>query len=172
MYLHFDWSNIMKQIFLAASFLLTVSAVSAAPHFVKGPSASLDNEGSYVVSFKEAGLGNTPVTYVLTAANQTFTFQCFNPAGNQPQGDPNGQDFSNESQFVTLTPRNGQITGSVSLSPQTGTAGCQGNAMKLCLIAVSYSGVTFQDLTNGVPTPPASLPSLSEDYSSKPICGF
>lgn len=159
----------MKQIFLAASFLLTVSAVSAAgPHFVKGPSASLDNEGSYVVSFKEAGLGNTPVTYALTA-DQTFTFQCFNPAGNQPQGDPNGQDFSNESQFVTLTPRHGQITGSVSLSPQTGTASCQGKSMKLCLIAVSYSDVTFQDVTNSVS---ASLPPLSADYSSNPICGF
>lgn len=148
---------------------VAAGASAASPHFVKGPSASLDADGNYVVSFKEAGLGNTPVSYLLEAKNATFTFQCFNPAGNKPQGDPNGQSVSDISTTTTLTPRNGQITGSIVMSPTVGEASCQGKAMKLCLIAVSYSGMAFSDVTNQIG--PIALPDLSMPLS-KPDCSY
>lgn len=155
---------------LAISLAFAAAGASAAsPHFVKPPTAMLDASGDYVVSFKEAGLGNTPVTYLLTAQNTTFTFQCFNPAGNKPQGSPNGQSFSNTSTTTTLTPRNGQITGSIMMTPETGSASCQGNAMKLCLVAVSYSGMQFSDYTNQVG--PISLPPLSATLKN-PDCSY
>lgn len=155
----------------AGVILAALSAVSlaASPHFIKGPTASLDSSGNYVVSFKEAGLGSTPITYSLTAQNAVFTFQCFNPANNAPQGDPNGVSFSNLATFQTITPRNGQITGSVSLAPEQGTASCQGRAMKLCLTAVSYSGVVFTEVTT--PLGPFNLPSLQTTFSN-PMCDF
>lgn len=161
----------MKTTHFATGLLLAaLSAASwAAPHFVKGPTATLDSSGNYVVSFKEAGLGNTPITYSLTAQDALFTFQCFNPANNTPQGDPNGVRVSNASTFQTINPRNGQITGSIMLSPEQGTARCQGRAMTLCLIAVSYSGVVFNEVTT--PLGPFNLPSLQRTFSN-PICDF
>lgn len=148
---------------------VAVAASAESPHFIKGPTPSLDSSGDYVVNFKEAGLGNTAVTYLLTAETATFTFQCFNPAGNKPQGAPNGQSFSDSSTTTTLTPRNGQITGSIMMAPQKGDASCQGNSMKLCLVAVSYSGMEFMDYTNQVG--PISLAPLSATLKT-PDCSY
>ncbi len=103
-------------------------------------------------------MGNTPVTYLLTATTETFTFQCFTKSGNKPQGAPNSVSFSNVSTQTTLTPRNGQITGSISLIPELDGASCQGGGLVLFLIAVDYEGVTFEDETNEVTVP---MPSLS-----------
>src|SRR5215475_11987425 len=136
---------------LALLGLLLIGVRAQSPHFVKGPSASIDSStGDYTVSFKEAGLGNTPITFSLTAQTSSFTFQCFTKSGNNPQGAPNSVSFSGDSTFVTLTPRNGQITGSVSLTPQQDGASCQGNGLLLFLIAASYTGVQFCDVTDNL----------------------
>jgi hypothetical protein len=136
------------------------------PHFVTGPTASIDTTtGAYSVSFKEAGLGSfASVTYTLSVGtNSVFTFQCFttdkhgnpnNPVGGQPKSGP-----SNTSVSSTLTPRNGQVTGTVTMSPEEAVLqlpGCTGNQV-LVLIAVDYEGVTF---TDGVGNS-FNLPSLS-----------
>src|SRR5262249_20084967 len=131
--------------------LLSVGLRAQSPHFVKGPSASIDPAtGDYTVSFKEAGLGNSPITFSLTVQTEHFTFQCFTKSHNTPNGAPNGVSFSNESTFVTLQPRNGQITGSISLVPQKDGADCQGNGLLLFLIAAAYSGVQFCDVTDNL----------------------
>ncbi len=145
---------------LVAVLAMTFGVVLAnSAHFVVGPTASLSTvTGDYTVSFKEAGLGNAPVTYSLTATTETFTFQCFTKSGNKPQGAPNSVSFSNESTQTTLTPRNGQITGSISLIPLLDGASCQGGGLVLLLIAVDYQGVTFADTTNNVVV---TMPSLS-----------
>jgi len=139
--------------------LLLVGVRAQSPHFVKGPTASIDAAtGDYTVSFKEAGLGNTPVTFSLTAQTEHFTFQCFTKSHNMPNGAPNGVSFSDESTFVTLQPRNGQITGSISLVPQQDGADCQGNGLLLFLIAAAYDGVRFCDVTDNLCQ---DMPSLS-----------
>src|SRR5262245_26161305 len=137
------------------SLLILLSSVmllrAQCAHFVNGPTAAIDSStGDYTVSFKEAGLGNTPITYSLTADSANFTFQCFTKSGNNPQGAPNGVSFSSDTVFVTLTPRNGQITGSISLIPQQDGASCQGNGLNLFLTAAAYSGVTFCDVTDNL----------------------
>ncbi|KUZ70985.1 hypothetical protein WI73_00230 [Burkholderia ubonensis] len=154
---------------LAAALGFAVAAVADSPHFVKGPTATLDTTtGDYTVAFKEAGLGSSPVTYTLLAGTEQFTFQCFTKSHNTPQGAPNSVSFSNTSTQTTLTPRNGQVTGSVSLVPQLGGASCQGGGLELCLVAASYAHVTINDgLGNTV-----NLPDLSGDFSSNPICKF
>jgi hypothetical protein len=145
---------------LVAVLVLTFGVVLAnSAHFIVGPTASLSTTtGDYTVSFKEAGLGNSPVTYELTATTETFTFQCFTKSGNKPQGAPNSVSFSGVSTQTTLTPRNGQITGSISLIPELDGASCQGGGLVLFLIAVDYEGVTFADITNNVVV---SMPTLS-----------
>lgn len=135
-----------------AMVCLTAAAVQAqSPHFVKGPTAALDpTTGDYCVSWKEAGLGNTPVTYQISVADELFTFRCFTRKGNTPQGSPNSFSFSNDSVQTTITPHNGQITASLCIDPQRGDAGCQGGGLVLKLIHVRYGGVTFCDLTNQI----------------------
>jgi len=130
--------------------LAAVVLLAASPHYITGPTASLDTTtGDYTISFKEAGLGSTPITYTINASTATFTFQCFNHGGNNPQGAPNSVSVSNESSVTTITPHNGQITATVSLSPELGGASCQGGGLQLFLIAVDYSGVTFSDSGTG-----------------------
>jgi hypothetical protein len=139
---------ILTMIALSSFMATTVRADN--PHFIRGPTAALTSDGDYCVSFKETGLGNSPITYTLTVGTEQFTFQCFTRHGNTPQGDPNGQSFSDQSVSTTITPHNGSITGSLCLQPQQGSADCQGHGLVLKLIAVAYSAGQFCDATNNI----------------------
>lgn len=131
--------------------LLSTAALADSPHFIRGPTPAFDTStGDLCVTFKEAGLGNTPITYTLTVDSATFTFQCFTRHGNEPQGDPNNVSFSDLFASTTITPHNGQITGSLCLEPQQGDAGCQGGGLILKLTAALYSAGTFCDATNNI----------------------
>jgi hypothetical protein len=143
---------------LILAVLTALPAWSQGAHFIRA-TGSLDSSGDYVANFKEAGLGNTPITYELSAVTENFTYQCFTKSSNTPQGAPNSVSFSNDASFTTITPRNGQITGSVSLTPQRDSASCQGQGLVLKLIAVDYEGVTLCDTTNNVCV---NLPDLQE----------
>jgi hypothetical protein len=121
------------------------------PHFTRGPSGEFDSAtGDFCVNFTENGLGNTPVTYTIEVGTELFTFQCFTRSNNTPNGDPNGQSFSDQSVSTTITPHNGRIRGSLCTEPQQGSAGCQGHGLVLKLIAASYTDITFCDATNNL----------------------
>jgi hypothetical protein len=135
---------------IALSTFMATTVRAQSPHFIKGPTATLTSDGDLCVSFKEAGLGSTPITYTISAGSENFTFQCFTRNGNTPQGDPNGVSFSNVSAQTTLTPHNGQITGSLCLIPDQDGASCQGHGLVLKFIAAEYDSVTFCDTTNNI----------------------
>jgi len=140
-----------------ASFMATTVRADS-PHFVKGPTPSLDTTtGEYCVTFKEAGLGSTPVTYTLAAGTGTlFTYQCFTKSNNTPQGSPNSVSGSTDKTVTTITPRNGTVSATICLIPQQDGASCQGGGLVLKLIAVDYDNVTFSDgVGNTVPIPDA-----------------
>jgi hypothetical protein len=142
--------SILTCTMIAFGFMATTVRAQS-PHFIKGPTSNYDSStGDLCVSFKEAGLGSSPVTYTITANTADFTFQCFTKKGNMPQGDPNGVSISNEMNSTTITPRNGQITGSICLTPEKDGAGCQGGGLVLKLTAANYTDVTFCDSTNGI----------------------
>jgi hypothetical protein len=134
---------------IALGFMATTVRAQS-PHYIKGPTASLDANGDYCVSFKETGLGSTPITYTLTAGDGTiFTFQCFTKKGNTPQGAPNGISGSGDSTSSTITPHNGQISATICLTPEQDGAHCQGQGLVLRLIGVCYQNVTFTDTGTG-----------------------
>jgi hypothetical protein len=152
---------------LAAVAITAIAGVAYAdsPHFVKGPTGGIDaTNGDYTATWKEAGLGNNQlITYDLSAENAIFTWRCFNKGSNQPQGDPNTGGTANLTTSGTFpSGKNGQITGSLSLVPQQGTASCQGNGLKLCLLHAEYDNVTFFEETNNLG--PISLGSASADF--------
>ena len=150
--------SILTLTIIALSSFMATTVQADSPHFVRGPTASLDTQtGDYCVTFKEAGLGNLPITYVITAQTADFTFQCFTRHGNEPQGDPNHISVSNLSAQTTIQPHNGQITGTLCLSPQQDGAHCQGRGLVLKLIHVAYLNVQLCDVSNNVCANAASL---------------
>jgi hypothetical protein len=138
--------SILTLTMIALGFMATTARADS-PHFIKGPTASLDTStGEYCVSFKEAGLGSTPVTYTLTAgAGTVFYYQCFTKSGNQPQGSPNGVSGSGDSTSTQITPRNGQVSATICLIPMQDGASCQGGGLRLRLVGTDYDNVTFTD---------------------------
>jgi hypothetical protein len=137
---------------LTAAFFMLASfgAYAQSPHFIKLDTSFNSVTGEFCVDFKEAGLGNTPITYRLNVDSAIFTFQCFTRKGNTPQGDPNFISLSNDFVETTVTPHNGQVTASLCLDPSRGNAGCQGGGLRLKLIHILLSGVTFCDVTNNI----------------------
>jgi hypothetical protein len=162
--------SILTLTMIAITGFMATTVRAQSPHYIKGPTASFDSStGDLCVSFKEAGLGTaTSVTYTISVETENFTFQCFTKSSNTPHGDPNGQSFSGVSSSTTLTPRNGQVTGTLCVSACQGTAGCQGGGLVLKLLAANYLNVTFSDgITAAVPlgdqggsvSPPARFPN-------------
>ena len=142
----------MKKLIILSCTMIALSSFMATtgwagPHFVKGPTATLDtNTGEYCVSFKESGLGSGPVTYTITAGTgTTFTYQCFTKSGNNPQGSPNSVSGSGDSTSTTITPHNGTVSSTICLIPEQGGASCQGGGLVLRLIGADYDTVTFTD---------------------------
>jgi hypothetical protein len=75
----------MLTLAFASAVLLAMSAVPAladSPHFTKA-TASTDSKGNLVVTFKEAGLGNTATTeHITVSADASAEYGCFNRGGN------------------------------------------------------------------------------------------
>jgi len=112
--------------------------------------------GDLTVSFQETGLGNTPITYQLTAGTVDFYYQCFSSNGSPiPVTSSNLDVFSR----AMLTPRKNTITGTLSLSDES-VIQCQQKG-KLCSVGSAYSDVTIADLTTMPSVPPVSLPPIS-----------
>lgn len=149
----------------------------ANPHFVRGPDASIDpSSGKLIVSWKEVGLGNTPVTYRLMSLSQGLSYRCVTKETTALQGEPKNLSFSSAERRL-LTSQTceepycasatiagpGQITASLSLdyvSYSTKDDLCPGEAVP-CFMAVDYGDITFQDETNLLPMPPADLGFVS-----------
>jgi hypothetical protein len=94
------------------------------------------NNNSLTVSWKAAGLGNTieSVDFTLTGTVDV-TAQCFTKTGNPVQGVPK-TETNNVDAEGTFPVRNGQVTGSLTVSPLS-TLKCTGNQV-VRITDVSY----------------------------------
>jgi hypothetical protein len=157
----------MRRLFFAVTILVTVGMLfTAAPAWADNPSykfanASIDSSFCYDVSLRETGLGNSgfsSITYDLTCT-ATFTAQCFTKNGNPVQGTTKTGSGTATSQ-TTISIRNGNTAGTVSLCPaqfSLGLPGCTGG-QTLRITSASYSDCSLSD---GLGTPSPSLPNLS-----------
>ncbi len=107
-------SRLKFAILAACAGIFITPALAGNPHFISSYGGIDAKTGDYTAKFKEAGLGNTPITYGLDATTQ-YTFQCFTKSGNNPKGAPNAGGASNENTTTTVTPRNGQVTATIVL---------------------------------------------------------
>lgn len=113
------------------------------------------------MAFKEAGLGNTPVTYTVTASADG-SCACVTHKGNCPAA-ANKFPPIGVTGTVTIPPaRNGQINGTVVVEEPDCTTVAPSecpNGQTNTLVSISYSDITLTDTTDGVSsgTSPTSL---------------
>ena len=119
--------------FVVAGGMVSSPALADSPHYVKGPTATVDGN-SLVVSWKAAGLGNTvtSVDFALTGT-VTTTSQCFTKSGNPVNGVPKTETIGVNA-TGTFPVRNGQTTGSLTIAPIS-TLQCTGNQQARILSA-------------------------------------
>jgi hypothetical protein len=151
--------------FFATTGLLISSALADSPHFISAGTASINNSGAYVVSgFKEAGLGNTTTTEMITLSIGTAqaTYACVNGGGKHPQA-ANKETVQKSLTTTGAFPvRNGQTTGSISAGPPgPGLFMCP-PGQKFVLAFVSYSNVKLIGLHGDT----AAEPDLSACLTS------
>jgi len=132
-----------------AAAIVAVSAtvaLGAGAHFVGTPTCSKSNSGVLTCSGKAAGLGNGPTDAFLTADGIRATYVCVNHGGNVAPGQGTFTG-SVEGQHQTITPRNGQITFSVSLSPPAtptpSQAGCPSANWTVRRTSLTYLNVVL-----------------------------
>lgn len=130
---------------------------AASPHFISA-SASIDNAGNLVCSFKEAGLGTTVTTEAVTcSADSTAVYACINGGNNHPKAankETVGGPVSGGGNFPV---RNGQTTGSITVSPVgPGSFSCP-SGQTLVLASVSYTNITLTGLAGDTATVPGTL---------------
>jgi hypothetical protein len=133
---------------LAAVFATAALAVPVAwadsPHYVKGPTATVEGN-SLTVSWKAAGLGNTVTTVDFNLTGTvTTTSQCFTKSGNPVNGVPKSETIDVNA-TGTFPVRNGQTTGSLTISPIS-TLTCTGNQHVVILSAAFDLTLTGNDL--------------------------
>lgn len=144
----------MKKAIFAAAILAFLFATSTAfavsPHFINS-SADVDSSGNLEVSWKEAGLGNNVTIHYVASADATAVYACINGGNNHPKAankeTVNGP-VSAEDDFSSG--KNGNITGSLTVSPPSaGDFDCP-NGQRLVLAQVSYTNIAITDETNGI----------------------
>jgi hypothetical protein len=142
---------------VAAIALLVSSASAANPHFIRASASGPTNSGQLSVNFKIAGLGDTVTTTVTASADATAVYACRNHGNNFPS-DPKKQQVSgpvsNSGQFTSG--KNGQINGSLTLSPPASTLDCPPGQQEV-LASVSYTNVAVSEPSAGTTSIPGTF---------------
>src|SRR5215831_8919848 len=131
---------------LSALVLVAGPAAADSPHFLFANNSINTSTGALNTAFKEVGLGTgtTSVGITLTA-DATATYQCYNKAGNKPQGVPKSFGPSGVSGSATFPVRNGNTTGTAVAGPlSAGDFSCPSGQLRF-LDAVSYSNTVVTD---------------------------
>jgi hypothetical protein len=135
----------MKHAFrsIAFSFVVLIGLAAAqSPHYINNKTgAAINSSGDLVVSFKISGLGEevTTVTATGTLSGEWGCFTRNELHSNHPQA-ANKETISGEfTVSQNFTPRNGNVVGSITVSPDEPDLCPNGQVLKL--VSVTYSNV-------------------------------
>lgn len=149
-----------KRIFAILAAIVTALFLFSSPataangnaHFIKNATSATLSGSSLVVSFKEAGLPSGAVETVTVTATATTTYECVNGGGNNPKASNKTTTKTDVSASGTFTAdQNGNITGSLTLTPPSATAlgfSCP-PGQTVTFVSVTYSNVVITDSTSG-----------------------
>ena len=135
---------------LVVMLAVAVPAQAQNPHFIRS-SASINDDGSLTVSWKEAGLGTNQLIDYLLTADSTATYVCVNRGG----GNPSASNKTTVSGPVSATGtfssgKNGQVTASLTAGPPSAGGFTCPPGQSLQLALVSYSNILLTDTTNDI----------------------
>jgi hypothetical protein len=145
--------GIIAVLALMVTALAAVPALAVNPHFTKASASGPNASGNLVVSFKIAGLGANETITVTTTGQASGQYACINRGGNHPQAS-NKEDFAGpvSASGDFTSDKNGNVTGSLTLTPPPTTLTCPGN-QQLVLANVTYTDVS---VSGGGDTAPIS----------------
>ncbi len=153
--------------FLMILLIGVVPVMAISPHFIWS-NVSMNNAGSLVVGWKEAGLGNDQLITYEASADAYGYWACINGGNNHPKA-ANKEDFDGPvyAGGTFASGKNGQITASLTVDPPPATLVCP-PGQRLVLACVSYINIVLNDVTNNVPAP---IPgAFSNTYFPLPEC--
>jgi hypothetical protein len=147
-------SKSLRRILVATAALVVLLATAAvaladSPHFIRA-TASVNNDGTLDVSWKEAGLGDNQLISYVASADGTATYVCVNRGG----ANPSAQNKTTVAGPVTAegtfsSGKNGQITASLTVNPPPSDISCPPGQL-LELAEATYTNVSITDTTNGI----------------------
>jgi hypothetical protein len=141
--------SILASAIAIAALAFAPVAVADSPHFISASAArSGDN---LVVSWKEAGLGLGAINYT-ASATATRVDSCVNGGQKVPSDPKKTTTTSPVSSNGTFSPKHGQVTASLTLTPPATTLSCP-SGQKATLISLTYTNVSITDNTNGITEP-------------------
>ena len=138
---------------IALVVLVAGSALAGPPqtsgaHFMSA-TGSVNASGALVVSFDEAGVGTSSITYSLNA-DATAVYACINGGNNHPKAANKETVNGDVTGGATFEPKHGRVTGSVSAGPiSAGSFSCP-SGQRLVLASVSYTNIVLTDTQNNV----------------------
>jgi hypothetical protein len=109
-------------------------ALAASPHFIGTPTATVSGN-SLEITFKAAGLGNSSTVDFNLSGTVNVSSRCYTKSGNKPQA-ANKQESINVDQTKEFDVRNGQTTGSFTVTPLS-TLTCPGG-QHVVIESISY----------------------------------
>jgi hypothetical protein len=148
-------SRSLRTIVVATAALVVMLAVTAvaladSPRFKSATATGPDAAGNLAVDFRETGLGNTPNPVNYTAsADADALYACQNNGGNFPEDPKKQQESARVEANVTLLSENGNVIGSVTLSPPPTTLDCPGGQNEV-LASITYTNVQICDTDHNV----------------------
>jgi hypothetical protein len=154
---------LMAFVGLAAALLVTTSASATSGAHFFNVSSAVNDSGSLLVSYDEAGVGNATVNYTINITDATAVYACINGGGNHPKAANKETVSSSLTVSFSRDPVNGRVTGTTSppIGPtDKGAFNCP-SGQRLVLASVSYSGITLTDTTNNVST---AVPNASRTF--------
>ena len=134
--------GIIAVLALMVTALAAVPAFAANPHFISAKATGPDAAGNLTVNFKIAGLGANETITVTATADATAVYACQNPQSGAFPNAANKQEVSGpvSASGDFTSGQNGQITGSLTLSPPANTLNCPPGQREV-LASVSYTNV-------------------------------
>ena len=137
--------------------LSTFAASAANAHFIYAKASGPDRAGALLISFKIAGLGNNFTTTITVSGNASALYACRNRGGNFPS-DPKKQQVSGPvaNSGVFTSGKNGQITGSLRLTPPPSSLVCP-SGQSVVLVWVTYTNVQVSAPVAGAQTIPGTF---------------
>jgi hypothetical protein len=124
---------------ISATLMVVAGAAWAAnPHWIGTPSSTVSGD-TFTASFKAAGLGNVETADFTLSGEAVVSSRCYTKSGNKPQA-ANKQETTSLSTSETFPVRNGQTTGSLTVTAPAPTLECPPGQK------VVTESVTFQNM--------------------------